>query len=76
MFHGHGQSDTDLFHPAVKRDSEKRQQLRLEFQIAFEQSRAQFKGNSTKKFNFFTLERLGITFERGGQTAKAKTNII
>ena len=21
MFHGHGQSETDLFHPAVRRDS-------------------------------------------------------
>ena len=33
-------------------------------------------GKLHKKINFFTVERLVITFERGGQTAKAKTNII
>ena len=39
MFHGHRQSDTDLFDPAVRR----------EFQIAFEKGRAQFKQNFTRK---------------------------
>ena len=39
MFRGHGQSDTDLFHQAVRR----------EFQIAFEKGQAQFKENFTRK---------------------------
>ena len=39
MFRGHGQSDTDLFHQAVRR----------EFQIAFEKGQAQFKENLTRK---------------------------
>ena len=50
--------------------------LKLEFQIPFEQGRAQFKEKSTKKINFFTVERLVKTLQRGGQTAKAKTNIM
>ena len=39
MFRGHGQSDTDLFNPAVRR----------EFQIAFEKGQAQLKENFTRK---------------------------
>ena len=70
MFHGHGQSDTDLFHSTVRRDT-----INTWNQNSFWTGPSPIQGNLHEKINLFTVERSVITFERGEQMAKAKTNI-